>query len=119
MRVRGNVVYKAFLQQCLCGSVALVEEPAFNEICRKLQAAAHILHLVGDVQIVLDGLVALGVRHDNGKPLALDGVYVALPIHRQMRIGEFQQKKIRVANAQIRCLIHSQLCKLLPVNLVP
>lgn len=99
--VRGKIVDQAFFQQGFCSSAALVETAAFYEVCRKLQTAAHVLHFVGDVQVVLHGLIAFGVRDDYRDALALNGIHGALPVDRQACGGKFQQQQIGVFNAQV------------------
>ena len=65
----------------------------------------------------MHGLVALGVRHDNGDALALDGVHRALPIGREACGGKLEQKKIGALDAKLRGGFDAQLGKLLPVHL--
>lgn len=94
MGIRCQIVDQAFFQEGFCSSAALVETAAFYEVCRKLQTTAHFLHFVGDVQVVLHGLIAFGVRDDYRDALALNGIHSALPVNGQACGGNSSNSRL-------------------------
>ena len=79
-----EVVDQPVLEQGRCSAPARVEDAPLHEVRGKLKSAAHFPHLARDVEILLHGLVALGVGDHDVDALALDGVDRALPVRRQM-----------------------------------
>lgn len=113
-----EVVDQPVLEQRRGGAPARVENASFHEVRGKLKPAAHFPHLARDVDILLHGLVALGVGDHDVDALALDGVNRALPVRRQMAVRELEQKQVGVLDAKARRRVEPHVGELLPVNLI-
>ena len=120
--IAGNVGVQAGLEQLQRRLALLAQAPAFNEVRRRLQQAAAIHQAPCNGDILLDGVVALGMGDDHVEPHTLqlvDLTFVVLEVALGGMRGKLKQQHVGILEAQLRRPIHTQLAQLANVHLEP